>query len=127
MSEKFRAWFILEISMYSFPVLLGAAVTWLTLTNEAPWHVQFFQVTFIISCVLSLKAVWEMMQFAFNDKCIKNPKITLTSILFWFVIWVGVGIFAISSIGVGLAFIVPILVVLHLGYLTRKGFKFSTY
>ena len=126
MSEKFRVWFILEISLYSCPVLLGAAIIWLALSVEAPLHVRLFQMTFIISCCLSVKAVWQLMQFVFHDKSIEKPKVILAFILFWTFNWIPSGIIAVSSIGLALGFILPVLVVLHLGYLSRKGLKFNT-
>jgi hypothetical protein len=127
MSEKFRVWFILEISLYSLPVVLGAAITWLALSVEAPLHVRLIQMTFIVSCCLSVKAVWQLMQFVFHDKSIKKPKVLLAFILFWIFNWVPTGIIAASSIGLTLGFILPVLVVLHLGYLARKGLQFNTY
>ena len=126
MSTQFRLWFILEITMYSFPVVIGAVVTCLTLSVEAPFHVRIFQIAFIICCCLSVKSVWQMMQFLFHEKEIDKPKLTFSFILVWMLIWIYSGIISASSNGLILAFSLPVVVVLHMYYLVNKASNNNT-
>ena len=128
MGEWFRIWFKIEISLYSLPVVLAAAIALKIISAGAPLHVLLFLAAFFISCCCSIFAVFQLMLYVLHNKSIKKLKLVAVFIACWFVIWSYAGIVNSSELSIYfvLGSLLPILVVLHLGYLARGSFKFNT-
>lgn len=128
MKESFRVWFIFEITCYSLPVCLAAGLSLKIMSFDSPFHVLMLLITFFIGCCGSVYAVANLMLYVFGNKQLQMPKLIGILIIFWLICWVVVGYSSLlnGNIYLGLAFLVPILVVLHLGYLANGKFKSKT-
>jgi hypothetical protein len=128
MSERFRVWFIFEITCYSLPVVLAATIATMVIPSNAPIHVLLFLAVFFISCCGSIYAVVKLMLCVFHNRTIKTPKLIALLIASWLIIWLFAGALSLKEASVYLAigFILPVLVVLHLGYLARSSFNINT-
>lgn len=128
MKESFRVWFIFEITCYSLPVCLAAGLTLKIMSFDSPFHVLLFLIAFFIGCCGSVYAVAKLMLYVFGDRQLQTPKLIGMLIVFWLVCWLVVGYSSVlnSNVYLGLAFVIPIFVVLHLGYLANDKFKSET-
>ncbi|MFY0667404.1 hypothetical protein [Alteromonas stellipolaris] len=128
MKESFRVWFIFEITCYSLPVCLAAGLSLKIMSFDSPFHVLMLLITFFIGCCGSVYAVANLMLYVFGNKQLQMPKLIGILIIFWLICWLVVGYSSLlnGNIYLGLAFLVPILVVLHLGYLANGKFKSKT-
>lgn len=128
MKESFRVWFIFEITCYSLPVCLAAGLSLKIMSFDSPFHLLMLLITFFIGCCGSVYAVANLMLYVFGNKQLQMPKLIGILIIFWLICWLVVGYSSLlnGNIYLGLAFLVPILVVLHLGYLANGKFKSKT-
>ncbi|WP_231518359.1 hypothetical protein [Alteromonas stellipolaris] len=128
MKESFRVWFIFEITCYSLPVCLAAGLSIKIMSFDSPFHLLMLLITFFIGCCGSVYAVANLMLYVFGNKQLQMPKLIGILIIFWLICWLVVGYSSLlnGNIYLGLAFLVPILVVLHLGYLANGKFKSKT-
>ncbi|MBZ2162329.1 hypothetical protein K8B34_10115 [Alteromonas stellipolaris] len=95
---------------------------------DSPFHLLMLLITFFIGCCGSVYAVANLMLYVFGNKQLQMPKLIGILIIFWLICWLVVGYSSLlnGNIYLGLAFLVPILVVLHLGYLANGKFKSKT-
>ncbi len=128
MKESFRVWFIFEITCYSLPVCLAAGITLKVLSFDMPLHVLTFLIVFFISCCGSVYAVSKLMLYVFGNKPIELPQLIGLLLFFWLLCWLTAGYMGSggANIYMRFAFFIPILVVLHLGYIANDRVKSNT-
>ena len=128
MKESFRVWFIFEITCYSLPVCLAAGLTFKIMSFDAPFHVLTLLILFFIGCCGSVYAVAKLMLYVFGNKRLEKPKLIGLLIIYWLICWLVIGYMSVleANIYFGLAFTIPILVVLHLGFIANDKLKSET-
>jgi hypothetical protein len=128
MKESFRVWFIFEITCYSLPVCLAAGLTFKIMSFDTPFYVLAFLMLFFIGCCSSVYAVAKLMLYVFGNKQLEKPKLIGLLIIYWLICWLVIGYMSVlgSNIYIGLAFVIPILVVSHLGFIANGKFKSKT-
>tara|TARA_R110000868_G_scaffold5643_1_gene33377 strand:- start:366 stop:752 length:387 start_codon:yes stop_codon:yes gene_type:complete len=128
MKESFRVWFIFEITCYSLPVCLAAGITFKIMSFDTPIHVLSFLILFFIGCCGSVYAVAKLMLYVFGNKRLEKPKLIGLLIILWLICWLVIGYMSVlqANIYVGFAFVIPILVVLHLGFIANGKLKTET-
>ena len=129
MKEAFRIWFKIEISLFSVPVVLvGAIIPLVIFEKDAPIETLLGLGSVSLSCFLALFSVINLMLYTFGGRNTEFPKITAVCLFYWLVNWLFVAWtvievrFGLLSIGM----LLPVLVLLHLTYLSRRYFGNAT-
>ena len=126
MSEAFRIWFKFEICLFSIPVALLAVLPPLVLIEQKlSLAVSLVLVSLSLSCFLAMYAVGRLMFYSFGKSNKRSPKMIVLCLVYWLVNWVFVVVemAGTQSWIVLLGFMLPIVVVPHLLFLSWGYFK----